>query len=196
MRARLLTAATAALASTALVAGVAPAVAAAGQAGNDKGGNPGGNNGTVKIADIDADESTSNDPHVECSFRIRWFNFDKGDEINSYVSFTPQAPTKDITILPGHDFVWVGGDDAGGGNDLDGDKAYTLAFSGGEPHPVQGYHVKVSVATPGSKGNDTKSKVIWIKPCAAPDPTPEPTPDPTPEPTPDPTPEPTPDPTP
>jgi hypothetical protein len=63
--------------------------------------------------------------------------------------------------------VFVGADPASGaGTDtgLDGREAYTLSFTG-EPHPQQGYHVKLTVATPRSKGNDTKTKVFWVEPC-------------------------------
>ncbi len=173
MRARLVTALTAAalaLVPAGLALGPAPAVAA---------GNPGGNNGTVKIAEADADETPANDPHVSCTFTIRWFNFDQGN-IVSAVSFASQAPTAAAKItVTGKSFVNVGGDPAGGGTDLDGEEQYTLAFSGAAPQANQGYHVKVTVATPGSKGNDTKSKVFWVQPCAATptEPTPtEPTP--------------------
>ena len=47
---------------------------------------------------------------------------------------------------------------------LDGQQAYTLSFDGA-PHPQQGYHVKLTVSTPRSKGNDTKTKVFWVAPC-------------------------------
>ncbi|MGZ4498017.1 MAG: hypothetical protein ACXVWZ_11100, partial [Nocardioides sp.] len=33
------------------------------------------------------------------------------------------------------------------------------------PQAQQGYHVKLTVATPRSKGNDTKTKVFWVAPC-------------------------------
>ena len=37
----------------------------------------------------------------------------------------------------------------------------------GEPHPQQGYHVKLTIHTPGSIGADTKHKVFWVEPCEA-----------------------------
>ena len=43
-------------------------------------------------------------------------------------------------------------------------QAYTLSFDG-EPHPQQGYHVKLTVNTPYSHGSDKKSKVFWVEPC-------------------------------
>ncbi len=45
-------------------------------------------------------------------------------------------------------------------------QSYTLSFDGA-PQPQQGYHVKLTVHTPRSKGNDTKTKVFWVAPCEA-----------------------------
>ena len=65
----------------------------------------------------------------------------------------------------------MGGDPASGaGNDFDGEATYTLGFGGGQPDPEQGYHVKVTVHTPGSQGADTKHKVFWVLPCDGPPP--------------------------
>ena len=130
-------------------------------------GNPPGNNGTVKIAAASDPAGTpSNNPHVGCTFYVEWFGYDQGSDVVSTVSFAPQAPTSDVTIggtAPAQ--VFVGGDPAGGGTDVDGRQSYTLTFSGGAPHPKQGYHVKVTVSTPHSLGNDTKTKVFWVQPC-------------------------------
>ena len=52
----------------------------------------------------------------------------------------------------------------GAGTDLDGEATYRLGFAG-DPDPDLGYHVKVTVHTPGSQGADTKSKVFWVSPC-------------------------------
>lgn len=144
--------------------GAHDAAAAAGAAHGD----PNGNNGTVKIAGP-ADEigHPSNNPHPGCTFYVEWFGFDEGADVVSTVTFTPQAPTSD-TVVGGTSpaQVFVGGDPAGGGTDLDGRQAYTLTFQG-EPHPQQGYHLKLTVATPHSLGNDTKTKVFWVEPCEA-----------------------------
>jgi hypothetical protein len=155
-------------------------------------GNPPGNNGTVKIAALtDPAGTPSNSPHVGCGFDIEWFGYDQGSDVVSTVSFTPQAPTSDVTIggtAPAQ--VFVGGDPAGGGTDLDGRQEYHLTFSGGAPQAQQGYHVKVTVSTPHSLGNDTKTKVFWVQPCGSSgsgeDTTPTPTPTPTQAPTPTP----------
>ncbi|MGY2703468.1 hypothetical protein ACVW2K_003052 [Nocardioides sp. HB32] len=137
--------------------------------GQQEGHNPPGNNGTVKIAGPgDAVGHPSNNPHPGCTFYVEWFGFDEGQDVVSTVAFAAQAPTSDVTIGgTSPDQVFVGGDPAGGGTDLDGRQQYTLSFSGGEPHPKQGYHVKLTVATPYSLGNDTKTKVFWVAPCEA-----------------------------
>ena len=106
-----------------------------------------------------------NAPHVSCPFDIEWYGFDQGADIVSTVTFTMQAPTADVDVSgtePSQ--VFVGGDPAGGGTDLDGEATYALAFAG-QPDPQQGYHLKVTVHTPGSQGSDAKSKVFWVTPC-------------------------------
>lgn len=128
---------------------------------------PPGDNGTVKIAGPDdAVGHPSNNPHPGCTFFVEWFGFDAGEDVISTVTIAPQAPTSDASVSstgPGQ--VFVGADDAGGGTDLDGRETYSLTFSGSAPQPQQGYHVKVTVATPHSRGDDTKTKVFWVKPC-------------------------------
>jgi len=57
------------------------------------------------------------------------------------------------------------GGQPGAGDGRDHLEWYTLSFTG-DPHPEQGYHVKVTVDTPHSKGSTTKSKVFWVGPCA------------------------------
>ena len=137
--------------------------------GGGQDGDPAGNNGTVKIAALgDLDTIPNNTPHPGCTFQVEWYGFDEGEDVISAVTFAAQAPTSDVVIggtSPSE--VFVGGDPASGAGTetgLDGRQAYTLTFDG-EPHPKQGYHVKLTVATPNSLGNDTKSKVFWVAPC-------------------------------
>ncbi len=133
-------------------------------------GDPAGNNGTIKIAGPgDLDGTPDNNPHPGCTFFIEWYGFDEGPDVVSTVSFAMHAPTSDATytVLEGDTTKFVGGDPASGAGTAtgkDGEERYVLAFAG-EPHPKQGYHVKVTVATPRSQGNDTKSKVFWVAPC-------------------------------
>lgn len=129
-------------------------------------GDPAGNNGTVKITPHAEDDGIpQNTPHVSCVFDIEWYGFDEGADVVSTVVFTMQAPTSDVGLShtePSQ--VFVGDDPASGaGMDFDGEATYTLGFAG-EPDPQQGYHVKVSVHTPGSQGADTKHKVFWVSP--------------------------------
>lgn len=172
----------------AVVAGVTIAGLAAAPA-FATGDDPAGNNGTVKIEKFLApddvpDTTPENDPHQDCKFDIEWYGFDKGDDIISKVSFELQAPTLDGELtVDGPLEVFVGEDDASGAgteDGLDGRETYTLN-STGTAHPEQGFHVKVTVHTPGSQGNDTKSKVFWFENCGgdtnttSPTPTPSPT---------------------
>ncbi|MFC6285192.1 hypothetical protein ACFP3Q_03430 [Nocardioides sp. GCM10027113] len=138
---------------------------------DDDAGDPAGNNGTVKISPHgELDGIPQNSPHPGCTFDVEWYGFDEGEDVVSTVTFAMQAPTADTVLtVDGPAEVWVGEDAASGaGTDsgLDGKEAYTLSFDG-EPHRQQGYHVKLTVTTPHSLGNDTKSKVFWVEACAA-----------------------------
>lgn len=141
-----------------------------GQGAMGASGDPMGNNGTVKIAALgELDGIPNNTPHPGCTFQVEWYGFDGGSDVVSTVDFAMQAPTSDATVtVDGPGQVPVGEDAASGaGTDtgLDAVQAYTLSFVG-EPHSQQGYHVRLTVATPRSQGNDTKTKVFWVEPCA------------------------------
>lgn len=151
MRSRLVTAAAAAALPAVLALGAAPAIADAG-----------GNNGTIKVAEVDQVGTDSNDPHVGCTFALEWYNFDSS--ATSVVTFESQDQDVAITGVQGRTHVQLADDAAKGNSDLDGRETYTLSFAG-DPHPTQGYHVKVTTETAGSKGNDSKSKVFWVGPC-------------------------------
>ena len=157
--------------------GEGPATSTPGDDVNGTGHNPPGNNGTVKIEQVQADGIPQNNPHQTCELRVEWYGFDEGDDVVSDVSFDAMAPTSDSSIaVIGDTTPSVGGDAASGaGTDtgLDGSEVYALSFTG-EPHAQQGYHVKVTVHTPGSQGADTKHKVFWVTPCG--DDTPPPPP--------------------
>ncbi len=136
-------------------------------AGGSAKGSPPGNNGTVKIAPLgEMDGIPNNSPHPGCDFQVEWYGFDEGADVVSQVSFAMQAPTGDVGLgVNGPGEVFVGEDPASGaGQDPDGVQAYTLSFDG-EPHPQQGYHVKLTVSTPRSNGSDVKHKVFWVEDC-------------------------------
>ena len=146
---------------------------------------PPGNNGTIKIDDVQFDDHPNNEPHVGCTFQVDFYGFDKGDLLAN-VTFKAHPPTGDREVLL-TDKVFIGEDDnSGGGSEagLDASETYTLDFTGIDPHPQQGFHVKLTINADGSQGADKKHKVFWIQDCGKPTPTPTPTHTKTPSPTP------------
>jgi LPXTG-motif cell wall-anchored protein len=130
--------------------------------------NPPGNNGTVKIDDIPFDDAPDNEPHVGCVFQVDFYGFDEG-RLLADVAFESHPPTGPVQVLL-TDKVFIGEDDnAGGGSQagLDASATYTLDFTGIQPHPNQGFHVKLTVHADGSQGADTKHKVFWVTDCAS-----------------------------
>ncbi|CUR57407.1 exported hypothetical protein [metagenome] len=129
---------------------------------------PPGNNGTIKLDGIPFDSHQDNEPHVGCLFELDFYNYEQGN-YNATVKFIVQPPTgKDIVLQ--NRTVFIGGDPAGGGGDLDGSLLTDLspqlvAFMA---HPQQGYHVKVAVNAPRSIGADKKAKTFWVTDCGAP----------------------------
>jgi LPXTG-motif cell wall-anchored protein len=130
--------------------------------------NPPGNNGTVKIDGIPFDDAPDNEPHVGCVFQVDFYGFDEG-RLLADVAFESHPPTGPVQVLL-TDKVFIGEDDnAGGGSQagLDASATYTLDFTGIQPHPNQGFHVKLTVHADGSHGADTKHKVFWVTDCAS-----------------------------
>ena len=137
--------------------------------------NPPGNNGTVKIDALEWDNHPNNEPHVDCEFQVDFYGFDADpDPANptyfAQVIFELHAPTaagRTMAVTSGSLTPFIGGDDnSGGGSEAghDASETYRLQFTG-DPHPQQGYHVKLTVHAPGSQGADTKHKVFWVEPC-------------------------------
>ena len=159
------------------VAGVLAATPAA--AGN--GGAPPGDNGTIKIDGVSFD-GPANHPHVSCPFQVSLWGFDTtgnpaGD--TATVSFEAQAPSKTtkgndpqaVPVTSGQTTFQFDG--TGNGDALDHSETYTLDTTGLDKHPIQGFHIKVTVtvtdpaalalnpakshvgapATPGNNGN-------------------------------------------
>ena len=125
-----------------------------------------GNNGTVKIDGVAFDDYPNNEPHPDCFFQVDFYNYEQGN-FNASVKFIVQPPTgKDIVLLT--DSVFIGGDAAGGGTDLDGSGTYDLGavLQAFMAHPQQGYHIKLKVNAPHSIGKDTKYKVFWVTRCS------------------------------
>jgi hypothetical protein len=100
-------------------------------------------------------------------FEVDFYGFDEGDLVAD-VTFESHPPTGPVKVLL-TDEVFIGEDDnAGGGSQagLDASATYTLDFTGIQPHPNQGFHVKLTVHADGSQGADTKHKVFWVTGCA------------------------------
>jgi hypothetical protein len=128
--------------------------------------NPPGNNGTIKVDDVPFDDAPNNEPHVGCTFQVDFYGYDEGD-LDAQVLFESHPPTGPVVTLL-EDTVFIGEDDnAGGGSEagLDASETYTLDFTGIEPHPNQGFHVKLTIHADGSQGADTKYKVFWVTGC-------------------------------
>jgi LPXTG-motif cell wall-anchored protein len=141
------------------------------QAGAAAAPNPPGNNGTIKIDDTPFDDHPNNEPHVGCVFQVDFYGYDEGD-LDATVTFEAHPPTQregdDQVLLT--DTVFIGEDDNSGGGSqagLDASATYTLDFTGIQPHPNQGFHVKLTVHADGSHSADTKHKVFWVTDCAS-----------------------------
>jgi len=129
--------------------------------------NPPGNNGTVKVDGLEFDKHPNNEPHVGCVFEIDFYGFDAGVG-DAQAIFEAHPPTGRGHLVTKS--VDIGEDDnSGGGSEAGWDASVevdlTALLAGYEVHPQQGYHVKLTVHAPGSKGADTKHKVFWVGPC-------------------------------
>ena len=131
------------------------------------GGDPAGNNGTIKVDGVPFDDAPDNEPHPGCVFQVDFYGFDAGD-LSADVSFEAVSPTAGGVLLT--DTVPIGEDShAGGGSErgLDASKTYdlTTALAGIEPQRNQGWHVRLTVHADGSQGSDVKHKVFWVDDC-------------------------------
>jgi LPXTG-motif cell wall-anchored protein len=109
-----------------------------------------GNPGTIKINDEDIDRFPANVPHVGCVFRVGFFGFPDGSEAS--VNFAAHPPTGTGALLS--DEVTLNGDTV---------ETYDLTnlLANFEPHPQQGFHIKLDVNVDGAPGG-SKSKVFWV----------------------------------
>lgn len=130
---------------------------------------PPGNNGTVKIDGVEFDTHPDNEPHVGCTFQVDFYGFDEGVG-DATATFRLHPPTGNDLLL--ETTADNDGDPAGGGTDLDAeitvDLSVPIGSSGVAPHPIQGWHVKLTVNAPGSIGADVKHKVFWVSGCGYP----------------------------
>ena len=132
-----------------------------------RGKDPRGNNGTVKVDGPAWDARVDNEPHPSCAFRVTFFGFDEGQTAD--ITVTGIAPTGGGVLL--HETAVPTSDDRAGGaaHDFDGaTRVFTaddLGLDGVTPHPKQGYHLKVAVDSLQAPGG-AKQKVLWLEPCA------------------------------
>ena len=160
-------------ASVVMVGVLAFGVLLAGPARANPGGDPPGNNGTIKIDGKPFDDAPDNEPHPGCVFQVDFYGFDAGD-LDATLTFEAVAPTPGGVLLT--DTVPIGEDShAGGGSEsgLDASKTYDLSseLAGIEPQQNQGWHVRLTVNADGSQGSDVKHKVFWVDDCAGTAPT-------------------------
>jgi hypothetical protein len=133
-----------------------------------------GNDGTFRIDGEEFDTHPDIEPHVGCVFRVDFYGYDEGDP-NADVTFDVWPLSgRMVTIVK--DTVFIGQDDnSGGGSEagIDAEATYDLSpwLADFEPHPQQGWHVKVMVTADGSQGADVKRKTFWGSGCEAPPPT-------------------------
>jgi len=157
-----------------VVGGVALAVI--GTAGPAGAQDPPGNNGTIKVDDVEFDIHPDNEPHVGCTFEIDWYGYDEGVDLESEVLFEAIPPTTtegEGQELLSEDGIEIGEDpnDGGGSEEgIDASRTYDLtsALQGITPHPQQGWHVRLTIHADGSQGADLKVKVFWVSGCEVP----------------------------
>jgi LPXTG-motif cell wall-anchored protein len=154
-----------ALALVSLVAGAAGAAFAAPALAD-----PPGANGTVKIDGYPFEEDNNNEPHVDCRWRVEFFNFDEKERAS--IIFSAQPPSsKDFHEVGRLDDVEASDDPASGGsyeNDVDNYFEFTsddLDLTNAYYHPNQGYHIKLTIDRQSHPEWTEKHKVFWLQPC-------------------------------
>jgi hypothetical protein len=143
-------------------AGSSGRAAAQNDSGRVAGGDPRGNNGTVKVDGQPFDDGRGNEPHVGCVFAVDFYGFDDGDAAT--ITLTGQAPTGGGLLHSQHSVI--SDDAAGGGQDSDATLVFSVQDQLSEllsiaPHPQQGWHVKLAVDVDSAPGG-AKQKVFWI----------------------------------
>ena len=125
---------------------------------------PAGNNGTIKIDGVPADDGNDNVPHPGCGFTVEFFGYDAGER-HARLEFDAQSPLEGGMLLELPTRFTVA--ERTGGNQLNHRLEVDLAdvLAGRTPHPMQGYHVKLTVHVDGAQGADTKHKVFWVSEC-------------------------------
>ena len=123
------------------------------------------NPGTVKIDGIPFDQVPNNEPHPGCLFQLQFFGFPTGTQVSyKFAVYPPTSNTNGpgtLIVPPGVVSATL---PAQGAKKLNLDTGAIslqqgLANAGVTAHPIQGFHVKLTVNTPGGK----KYKVFWVE---------------------------------
>jgi hypothetical protein len=125
-------------------------------------GAPGGNNGTVKVDGEPFENHPGNEPHVGCRFGIDAYGYEAGVPISIRFSLQPPTGRGDIVVIDDvldDDDASGGGSEAGHDGHFDADLSAALAVV--EPHPQQGFHVRLTVEVDGG----AKHKTFWVSGC-------------------------------
>jgi hypothetical protein len=137
------------------------------------GSNPPGNNGTVKIDNYGNgnDVAPNNEPHVQCTFGTDSYGYE-ASALSGAEAFNQHPPTSGggTAVAPqsAGTSTLKGTNARGTGRTYNGSDSPTLSLVG-DPHPKQGYHVKLTYDAPdgNSNGSTLKHKVFWVQPCPA-----------------------------
>jgi hypothetical protein len=121
-----------------------------------------GNNGTVKVDGEPFENHPGNEPHVGCAFGIDAYGYEADLPISIRFSLQPPTGRGELLVVEGT----LDGDDASGGGSEAGhdghfDADLTEALADVEPHPNQGYHVRLTIEVDGR----AKHKTFWVDGC-------------------------------
>lgn len=123
------------------------------------------NPGTVKIDGVPFDMVPNNEPHPGCLFQLQFFGFPEGTNVSyKFAVYPPTSNTKGPGTLIAPPGVVNATLPAPGSHKLNLntgaiDLKQGLTNAGVSPHPIQGFHVKLTVTTPGGH----KYKVFWVE---------------------------------
>ena len=125
-------------------------------------GAAGGTNGTVKVDGEPFENHPGNEPHVGCLFGIDAYGYEAGVPISIRFSLQPPTGRGEIVVIDDvldDDDASGGGSEAGHDGHFDADLSAALADV--EPHPQQGFHVRLTVEVDGG----AKHKTFWVSGC-------------------------------
>lgn len=123
------------------------------------------NPGTVKIDGVPFDLVQNNEPHPGCDFELQFFGFPEGTNVGYHFAVYPPTSNTNgpgtLVSPPGKVSVTL---PAPGVHKLNLDTgsidlSQGLANAGVSAQPQQGFHVKLTVDTPGGH----KYKVFWVE---------------------------------